>query len=282
MGLYDRDYTRAGFESSHYGRQQMRMMFPSLTPVVKWILIINVAVFILSYLSKSFGGFLNGLFAVYSEHPFQIWRVISYQFLHDFDDGWHIFMNMLILYFFGTMLEKFWGGKKFLYFYLICGAAGGIFYPLLYYAGALPAGYLVGASGSIFGILAAGAILFPRVKVLVMFVFPVPLSIVAIILAVVSAMKLLTGDSNAGGEAAHLAGMAAGVVYVVSQSWRNQFKLKARTTHYQKKMAAHHNLQSELDRILDKVHQSGIHSLTAKEKKVLKQATEAEQQRNIS
>ena len=282
MGLYDRDYTQADFQSphGHTPQMQMRMLFPSLTPVVKWLLIINVAVFIPSYLSKPVGMFFYSLFAVYSNHPFQIWRVISYQFLHDFDGFYHIFWNMLILYFFGTMLEKFWGGKKFLIFYLICGAAGGVLYPLLALAGVLDVAYLVGASGAIFGMLAAGAILFPRVKVLVMFIFPVSLSILAIILAVISAMSLLAGDDNAGGEAAHLAGMAAGVVYVVTQNRRNKFKLKVETDHYRKKITAHHNLQADLDRILEKVHQSGIHSLTAREKKILKQATEAEQRRN--
>ncbi len=280
MGLYDRDYTQADFDSPHHRTPQMRMLFPSLTPVVKWLLIINVAVFIPSYLSKPVGMFFYSLFAVDPESPFQIWRLITYQFLHDMYDFRHIFWNMLILYFFGTMLEKFWGGKKFLIFYLICGAAGGVLYPLLALAGVLDVTYLVGASGAIFGMLAAGAILFPRVKVLVAFIFPVPLSILAIILAVIIAMSLLAGDDNAGGEAAHLAGMAAGVVYVVTQNRRNKFKLKAQTDHYRRKMTAQRNLQADLDRILEKVHQSGIHSLTAREKKVLKQATEAEQRKN--
>jgi len=278
MGLYDRDYTRADFDSPHHRTPQMRMLFPSLTPVVKWLLIINVAVFIPSYLSKPVGMFFYSLFAVDPESPFQIWRLITYQFLHDIYGFRHIFWNMLILYFFGTMLERFWGGKKFLIFYLICGAAGGVLYPLLARAGVLDVAYLVGASGAIFGMLAAGAILFPRVKVLVI-VFPVPLSILAIILAVMSAMSLLAGDDNAGGEAAHLAGIAAGVVYVVTQNRRNKFKLKVETDHYRRKITAHRNLQADLDRILEKVHQSGIHSLTAREKKVLKQATEAEQRK---
>ena len=86
--------------------------------------------------------------------------------------------------------------------------------------------------------------------------------------------------TNAGGEAAHLGGMVAGAVYVVSQSWRDKFKRKLRSGAWEKKMTAQRNLQVEVDRILEKVHNSGIHSLTSKEKKILKQATKAEQMRN--
>jgi membrane associated rhomboid family serine protease len=279
MGLYDRDYTQADFRSRYHGAPQMRMVFPSLTPVVKWLLIINAAVFVPSFMSKPLGGFLYTWFAVHPAKALQIWRLITYQFLHDFYGFGHIFWNMLILYFFGTMLERFWGGRKFLTFYLICGAMGGVLYPLLALAGFLPAAHLVGASGAIFGMLAAGAILFPRLRVLVMFVFPVPLAVLAIILALISAMNLFAGD-NAGGEAAHLAGMAAGVVYVVSESWRAKLKLKIRSGAWERKMTAHRNLELELDRILQKVHESGLHSLTQKEKNILKQATEAEQRRN--
>jgi membrane associated rhomboid family serine protease len=279
MGLYDRDYTQADFRSRYRGGPQMQMVFPSLTPVVKWLLIINAAVFIPSFMIKPLGAFFFTWFAVHPTSPFQIWRLITYQFLHDFYGFGHIFWNMLILYFFGTMLERFWGSRKFLPFYLICGAAGGVLYPVLALAGFLSAAPLVGASGAIFGMLAAGAILFPNVRVLVMFVFPVPLSVVAIVLAVISMMSLLAGD-NRGGEAAHLAGMAAGAVYVVSESWRARFKSKIRTGAWEKKMAAQRNLRVELDRILQKVHESGLHSLTQKEKKILKQATEAEQMRN--
>ncbi|GAI04968.1 unnamed protein product, partial [marine sediment metagenome] len=83
-----------------------------------------------------------------------------------------------------------------------------------------------------------------------------------------------------GGDAAHLAGMAAGAIYVFSQSWRAKLKLKIQTGLWEKKITTHRNLQAELDRILQKVHASGVHSLTPKEKKILKQATKARQMQN--
>jgi membrane associated rhomboid family serine protease len=261
------------------------MAFPKITPVVKWLLIINVAVFLVSFLITPVGKFFFYWFSVYPATlgmSLQLWRPMTYQFLHSTSGFGHIFWNMLILFFFGPMLERLWGSRKFLVFYLVCGAAGGVLYPLLALAGWLRVAPLIGASGAILGMLAAGAILFPNMRVLVMFIFPVRLRIVAVILALVSILTLLRPEQfeNAGGEAAHLAGMAAGAIYVFSQGWRERFKLKIQSGRWEKKIATERSLQAELDRILQKVHDSGIQSLTPKEKKLLRQATEAERMRN--
>ena len=282
MGLYDRDYTQEDYKPQFRYSPQMSM--PRITPVVKWLLIINIAVYIPSVLSKPIGEFVVKWFSVWPANTgmsLQLWRVISYQFLHSTNDMFHIIMNMLVLFFFGPMLEGIWGGRKFLLFYLLCGAAGGLLYPMLALLGAFgpsPAP-LIGASGSILGMLAAGAILFPNAIVLIMFVFPMRLWILAVILAAISLMTLFSGN-NQGGEIAHLAGMAAGVVYVLSDSWRERIKFKFSAGKWEKKMSEHRNLQIELDRILDKVHKSGIHNLTFKEKRTLKKATKAEQMKN--
>ena len=283
MGLYDRDYTQADFESGHRYGQHMRMAMPKITPVVKWLLIINIAVFLLTFLIPPLNAFIFFWFSVFPATigmSLQLWRQITYQFLHD--GPWHIFINMLVLYFFGPMLERLWGSKKFLTFYLVCGAMGGLLYPFLVLVGWLGAAQLVGASGSILGMLAAGGILFPNMMVYVWGVIPVKLRILAIIFAAISIITLLRPDqfANAGGQAAHLGGMIAGAVYVLSQSRRDKFRLKQRSGSWEKKMAAQRNLQVEVDRILDKVHREGIQSLTMKEKRILRQGTRAEQTRN--
>jgi membrane associated rhomboid family serine protease len=189
---------------------------------------------------------------------------------------------MFVLYFFGTMLEKLWGSKKFLIFYLICGSIGGIFYPVLVHIGWLRVGTLVGASGAILGMLAAAAIMFPKMIVYLFGVFPMKMSVLAIIIGVMSLLPVLrpSKTDNAGGEAAHLGGMCAGVVYVLSEKWRQKVKMKVHKNIWQKKVTDHRLLQLEVDRILKKVHDKGMHSLTYKEKKILKQATKAEQMRN--
>jgi membrane associated rhomboid family serine protease len=285
MGLYDRDYTQADFhsEQSHFRyAPQMRMSFPKLTPVVKWLLIINIGVFLAGILIRPLGVFIYTWFqldATSLGRALQLWRLISYQFLHAPDYFWHIFLNMLGLFFLGPTLERHWGGRRFLPFYLGCGVAGALFYYFLVAVGFLPAGAMVGASGAILGMLAACAILFPHFVVFI-FIFPVPIRVAAVGLTAVYFLFVITRGANAGGHAAHLAGMAAGAAYVFSQSWRDKFKLKLRSGQWEKRMNAQRNLQAEVDRILAKVHNSGIQSLSHKEKKILKEATKTEQMRN--
>lgn len=284
MGLYDRDYTQADFKSQGAGFAS-QFGLPAITLVVKWLLIVNVGVFLLCFLAPSLADFLFTWFSVYPATigmSLQLWRVVTYQFLHDTSGFGHILINMLALFFFGPMLERLWGSRRFLTFYLICGATGGLVYPILANIGWLGRGPLVGASGSILGILAAGAILFPHMRVYVWGIFPVKLMFLAIVFAAIAILTLLQPSqfNNAGGQAAHLGGMAAGAIYAISQSWRDRLKLKIRAGQWEKRMASQRNLQVELDRILAKVHDHGLQSLTRKEKNILKEATKAEQMRN--
>ncbi len=281
MGLYDRDYTRANFRSQFHNAPQMRLGFPRVSLIVKYLLIINIAVFFVSTLITSVGGFLFSWFSLYPATfglSMQLWRLITYQFLHA--DIWHIILNMWALWMFGPTLERHWGGKRFLTFYLFCGVAGGLFYLLLVTVNFLPALPMVGASGAILGVFAACAILFPNVSVFLFpILMPIPIRVAAIGVTLIYILLVLTRSANAGGQAAHLAGMAAGAIYIFSQSWRAKLGFKIQSSRLQRKIAAERNLQVELDRILQKVHDSGIHSLTPKERKTLEQATEAEQKR---
>jgi hypothetical protein len=95
-------------------------------------------------------------------------------------------------------------------------------------------------------------------------------------------MTLIRPDrlGNAGGEAAHLAGMVTGAVYVISEKWRTELKARFKTINWQRKKTDQRLLQVEVDRILKKVHEHGIHSLTLKEKKALKKATKQRQVQN--
>ena len=283
MGLYDRDYTQEKSDSESGYAPQMRLGFPSLTPVVKWLLIINVAVFLINTIFSSQEGtgmtFLQKCFALYPISLFyiaQIWRLITYQFLHDGFN--HILFNMLGLFFLGPSLERQWGGKKFLTFYLSCGVAGGLFYILLVMAGFLPAGLMVGASGAILGVLTACAILFPHFVVFIV-IFPVPIRAAAVILMGIAFYAVFSKGANAGGEACHFAGIAVGAIYVLSDSWRNALKLRFKASRWEKYIESERRLRLEVDRILKKVHDNGIQSLTASEKRILKKATQLEQQR---
>jgi membrane associated rhomboid family serine protease len=203
------------------------------------------------------------------------WRYITYQFLHA--NFRHVFFNMLMLFFFGPMFEAQWGSKRFIRFYLICGAAGGILYALLVLMHVLGPGTLVGASGAVYGLLAAAAVLYPSMKVYVFGVFPIPMAVMALLLVAYSVFRFMGGD-NAGGEAAHLAGLAVGALMVIYQPLMGKRRVKKSEGAWKKKTQLKQDFHKEIDRILDKVHKQGIKSLTRKERSILKRATELEQQ----
>jgi membrane associated rhomboid family serine protease len=284
MGLYDRDYTREQNEAYPYYAPQMRLGFPSITPAVKWLLIANIVVFLVDKLAsdpRATGLTLfEKLFALNPASPLliiQLWRLITYQFLHG--DFFHILYNMLCLFFLGPVLERHWGTKKFFTFYLSCGIAGGVFYILLVVIGFLTPMPLIGASGAVLGVLTACAILFPRI-IIFFFFFPMPIRVVAIILICIASVTILSKGANAGGEAAHLAGIAAGAFYVLSKPWRTALKLRFKANRWEKYAESERKFHIEVDRILKKVHDSGLHALTPSEKRILKKATRLEQTRS--
>lgn len=287
MGLYDREYTRHDFKGS-YGRAA-RVSFGGsrLTPIVKLLLIINITVFVLQRIGAE--NFLVTWFSVLPVNltvSLQIWRLIGYQFLHG---GFgHIFFNMFALFFFGPVLERQWPGKKFIVFYLLCGVTGGVFYTILALTGFLEVGPMVGASGAILGLVGACAVLFPQMKVIAFPIFiPISIRYIAIGFSVIYTIIVVTKGQNAGGEAAHLAGMATGALYA---AWpivrlRLKFKTKSRARIFNARWEEPGNeknkLNDEVDRILKKVHNSGIHSLNRREKNILQEATKLQQQDKI-
>ena len=281
MGLYDRDYTQPESRRRSYDLSQVRFNLPQMTPAVKWLLIANVAVF-LAGLIPQVGVFLERWGAVNSTSwatTLQPWRILTYQFLHSRVNMLHIFMNMLGLYMLGPALERYWGSRRFMQFYFLCGASGGIAYLVLSRIGLVGAGTLIGASGAIFGLMAAAAILLPHF-ICVLLIFPVPIRVVAVLLALLSFFVVITGGANAGAEATHFTGMAVGAAYVLVHPRWDRFILKMRSGSWEKRIEEGRRLQIEVDRILAKVHRSGLHSLTRSEKATLKRATQEELRRH--
>ena len=167
-------------------------MFDRITPMVKNLLIINIGVHIFASLYSvdfihQYFAFFNPLLPNAPEllNPlFKPWQFVSYQFLHG--SFGHLLSNMFGLFIFGSALETFMGSKRFLIYYLICGiGAAAINSGINYYEmsnisvdsmeymrqAQIP---MVGASGSIFGILMAFAFLFPNVEMMLLF-FPFPI-----------------------------------------------------------------------------------------------------------
>jgi len=283
MSWQDRDYNR---ESYGGGGLSSRLRGGS---AVMWLIIINCVVFVLDSILRSgtrvpewLVPYLIGAFstekAVYGA---QLWRFVTYQFLHG--DFLHILFNMIGLYFFGPMMEQWWGSRRFIAFYLLCGVCGSL--PMIGFTliGLIDSRVnLVGASGALYGILIGAAVLYPNMRVQLMFP-PIPMTLrtMALVFLGISALSTIAG-SNDGGNAAHLAGAAMGFLFVKTPSllnWADRLNpsaIQAGYTkgRYEKKLQKEQATREEVDRILAKVSEKGIASLTAREKKLLQQDTD--------
>ncbi len=136
------------------------------------------------------------------------WTVVTSIFLHG--NTWHLFVNMLVLFFFGGELERRIGGKKFLELFLLAGIVGNVGFTAFSYATGqfIPA---VGASGAVFGVFATLAIIAPEIRVLIWFIFPLKIRHALLIFALWDLFLLPRGGPIA--NSAHLSGLAIGVIY---------------------------------------------------------------------
>jgi len=300
MGLYNRDYYRpSGFGG--FG------LFP---PVIKNLLIINGAIFLLMAMMQNI--VFNGVpaeqviihwFALMPlGYGFQVWQLITYQFLHG---GFsHILFNMFALWMFGAEIENTWGSKKFLIYYLACGIGAGLLHlflsPVL--TGALAP--TIGASGAIYGVMIAFAMFFPDRLIFLYFFIPVKAKY---FIAFMVVFEFLAVDSVGSGVAhlAHLGGALVGFLFILfdkdstvrfkeifgnarrgltsqrdvfqKSSFKNPFKKTGadiedatfRDLNEEKSDVT----QEDIDRILDKISLSGYKNLTKREKKILFEAS---------
>lgn len=211
----------------------------NIPTVTKNLLIINILVFIATYVLNGLNIDLNNIFSLhfFLASDFRIWQLVTYMFMHG--GVMHILMNMFMLWMFGMVVENVWGPKKFLFYYMVCGIGAGLCQELAQYGAYVYDGlaqydsiristdlvvpmetYLnmmttVGASGAIYAVLLAFGMLFPEER---MFIIPIPIPIKAkwIVLGSVGVeLFLALGTSNDGvAHLAHLGGMLFGFLLI--------------------------------------------------------------------
>jgi membrane associated rhomboid family serine protease len=295
MGFADRRYDtrRGGYGGGGYGTGGGAGLFGyGLTPWVKRLLAANAAVFLAINLLGliSFGqavAWLGFSTPDLLRHP---WSPITYMFLHAPGFG-HIFFNMLILFFFGPPLERAWGGREFLKFYVVCGVGAALTSVLLYrWIGPVS---VIGASGALMGVMLAFALRWPDARVLVWFIIPVKVKylVAAMIGLDLLATRAAMGGAVGGGVAtwAHLGGAATAWVYLrygdrIETAFRRRDPRRRKIGVERGRVSGgsgrsdprprrnrplHGDALDEVDRILDKIKESGIDSLTAEEKAYL-------------
>ncbi len=185
-----------------YGRGQQTISFgPPVTPdVIKYLLIANVAVFLLQHVVRG----LEGWFAVTPALFWQggyLWQPFTYMWLHSPGTLWHVAFNMLALWMFGSPIAAVWGERRFLRFYLLCGTGAGLIiaaWPGLMMLFGMPtASYFMptlGASGAVFGVLLAYSLTWPDRTIMLLFP-PIPVKAIYFI-PLILGLGFLTGPSN--------------------------------------------------------------------------------------
>lgn len=176
---------------------------PPITDVVKNLIIINVLVFLCTdVLLTQFN--LKEYFVLFpfGSDPFRPYQIVSSVFGHSTIP--HLLFNMLALYFFGPIVESTLGPKRFLFLYLSAGLAGSLM------ATFLINGMVIGASGAIYGVLVAMALMYPNIKLMI---FPIPFEIRAIVLVSLYMLyDLLAGVGSFNTGTAHFAHLGGGIM----------------------------------------------------------------------
>ncbi|MBX2988961.1 MAG: rhomboid family intramembrane serine protease [Bdellovibrionaceae bacterium] len=210
------------------------------TPAVKWLLIINVAVwFGLQVVLEGFILRSDALSAALSLVPERVlfggavWQLFTYMFLHT-SQVTHILFNMLMLWFFGAELEQRWGTKFFVAYYLVCGVGAAVIYVVgtalaagLFGVGAMSLLIPVqGASGAVFGLLLAYGLLFGDRTIYFFMVFPMKARYFVMIMGFVELASLMTSRERGGEVAylAHLGGLISGFVFLKGWGWWQRYR----------------------------------------------------------
>ncbi|MEW6507311.1 MAG: rhomboid family intramembrane serine protease [Bacteroidota bacterium] len=308
-----------GYDSRDYYRPSGFGGFTFFPPIIKYLLIINVGVFILQLIFENlkFDGIpgwyilnryfalnpLTGIDAAGFEFNFQIWQLLTYQFMHA--DFMHILFNMFMLWMFGIELEHIMSSRKFLFFYLLCGVGAGILHVLFSPILSDALAPTIGASGAVYGVMIAFAIFFPDRYIFIYFLIPIKAKYLIAILVVFEFLSVQ--EPSVVAHLAHIGGAITGFIFLLVDK-RNNFSFSTFINSFKKpgsfnsyggykksrfskpandaeiEDAKFYDInkpgkdditvtQEEIDRILDKISQSGYQNLTEREKKILFEAS---------
>ncbi len=267
-----------------------------LTPWVKRLLIANTAVHLFAVVLRQVVGVGGQLFLwewfgfTPAESFFKPWGAVTYMFLHG--DIWHLLINMLVLFFFGPPLEERWGGKGFLRYYLLCGLGGAALSFIFAFSTSV-----IGASAAIYGLMLAFAWYWPEAPIYVWGIFPIKAKWLVGFFFVLTFVSAFMGPGGGVAHFAHLGGLLAGLLYLRTdgtlgarlgklkeaarverlaivprdEDGREEAEKGGRRPSGRSREARmpDEELLDEVDRILDKISETGIQSLSDKERGVL-------------
>ncbi len=300
MGIYDRDYYR-GEGSSFLGA------FTDRGRMCKWLILANIVCFILQVITPptnpgGLGAFTDALDLLpEAVLQGQVWRLLTHAFLHDTGNLLHIIINMLLLWWFGSELEDLYGSMEFLALYLTAAIGSGLMYMLWALGSQNLMVAALGASGAVSAVFVLYACHYPRRIVLLFFVIPVPIWLLATLYVAWDLLSLRNGQSDVA-HASHVGGALIGVLYYVTQvrllNLVPNFRAWGRKRQHAPQLRVYRGdpeteqetpvpvpgaprppdgeelLEAKLDAVLEKVSRVGKENLTESEKAILLKASE--------
>lgn len=257
------------------------------TRAIKILISVNVGVFILQLLFFSISTQWSGgrpvegagfgypdpftrLFWFYPPDTFGnlwLWQLFSYIFLHSIYDPWHLIINMFALWMFGADVERVLGTRRFLTLYFTAGVFSALASTLL--GSTSP---ILGASGAVFAVEVAFAMLFPDATI-ILFIFPIKAKHLVMIFAGITALNCLMPGSGHIAYYAHLGGLLYGFLFVRYEPrlWDMIAVWQARQRERERRESI--EIRRKVDKILEKVNRVGMENLTKKELEFLQNAS---------
>ena len=286
MSNYNDSYNKPGFGVT---------IGSKWTRVIMILIIVNVAVFIIqllfSTISSQLGAPVIGmspeidgvvqhvrlgpdrfttLFWLYQPlaiGKLWLWQFVTYMFLHSVSDPWHIIFNMLVLWMFGSEVEKAMGTRRFLTMYFTAGIFAGIFGCLF-----TPNNPILGASGAIFAVEIAFAMFFPNATI-IFFVFPIKAKYLVMIFAGITVINCIMPTGGNVAHFAHLGGLLYGFLFIRYEPRFSNFLISWQNQQKEKEYEKEEEVKDGVDALLDKVNRTGMKSLTRRERSYLKNAS---------
>ena len=296
MGIQDRDYYREGPSFlDRVGEQGATV----------WLIAITCGVFA----GQMFSGVVRSPLVEIGQYDperildGEVWRLLTAVFLHG--GLWHLFCNMLALYWAGLRIEELRGAREFTLFYLACGVGANLIYLAIYLAGLCPPTKAIGASGAVVAVLVLFACYYPRQRLLLFMVIPIPAWGLVTLFVGLDLYGALGGTGLVGNNIAfivHLGGAALGLLYYQSGIQFSRLFARTAAPRVRPKLRVHtpppseeqipepvavsaesaarpakpadEQLEAKLDAVLEKVSKYGQESLSAEEREILFKASE--------
>jgi len=255
-----------------------------ITSGVRALLIVNGVVFLLQFFPGA-GAWLTSAGALIPFETYghgQLWRCVTYMFLHSTADFSHLLLNMFALWMFGGALEERWGTKRFIGLYFLFGTGAALFGVFYLFDPVLRLVPVIGASGAVFGLLTAYAVYNPNRELLFFFVLPMRAWMIVAGFAVLSLFFAFSQGSGIA-HLIHLGGIVVAFSWLKGAWYRAQKELryeKETRSRAEGQFSRKRYYEEKVDPILEKIAREGEGALTKEEKKTLEEVWKYKNKKN--